>query len=125
MLERVHYQDGCLITGALRRTPSSGVLQELEWDSLSTRRQFHSMVLMYKLETKGSHVFNCSYAPPLTSVPYTDVQGQLSALCVTAVEPAASACSVSVSKQKHQSTRRRGPRYENILAARNRMNCTK
>ncbi|KAI8513724.1 hypothetical protein Bbelb_080480 [Branchiostoma belcheri] len=49
MLERVHYQAGCLITGALRRTPSSVVMQELEWDSLSTRRQFHSMVLMYKL----------------------------------------------------------------------------
>ncbi|KAI8521848.1 hypothetical protein Bbelb_016020 [Branchiostoma belcheri] len=32
------------------------------------------------------------YAPPLTSVPYTDVPGQLSALCVTAVESAASVC---------------------------------
>ena len=49
MLEHVHYQAGCLITGALRRTPSSIVMQELEWDNLSTRRHFHSMVLMYKL----------------------------------------------------------------------------
>ncbi|KAI8477999.1 hypothetical protein Bbelb_442640 [Branchiostoma belcheri] len=28
-----------------------------------------------------------------------------------------------LTQQKHQLTRRRGPRYENILAARNRMNC--
>ncbi|KAI8505686.1 hypothetical protein Bbelb_168750 [Branchiostoma belcheri] len=28
-----------------------------------------------------------------------------------------------LTQQKHQLTRRHGPRYENILAARNRMNC--
>ncbi|KAI8518205.1 hypothetical protein Bbelb_042220 [Branchiostoma belcheri] len=30
-----------------------------------------------------------------------------------------------LTQQKHQSTRRRGPRHENILAARNRMNSLK
>jgi len=49
MLERVHYQAACLVTGAARRTPSSVVMQELGWDSLATRRHSQSMVLMYKL----------------------------------------------------------------------------
>ncbi|KAI8497779.1 hypothetical protein Bbelb_244310 [Branchiostoma belcheri] len=48
-LDKVQYHAGCLTTGAMKGTPSTSLLRELEWDSLSTRRHYHSMVLMYKM----------------------------------------------------------------------------
>ncbi|KAI8513913.1 hypothetical protein Bbelb_082370 [Branchiostoma belcheri] len=49
MLEQVQYYAGCLVTGAMKGTPSSQLLQELEWDTLSTRRKCNSLVVMYRL----------------------------------------------------------------------------
>ncbi|KAI8483419.1 hypothetical protein Bbelb_388820 [Branchiostoma belcheri] len=156
MLERVHYQAGCLITGALRRTPSSVVMQELEWDSLSTRRQFHSMVLMYKLvnglvpphlqpltpTTRGdqrvtrvqlrnathlhlprcrTQTYKASFLPYASRLWNQLPQSVREARSITIFKNMCRAHLLT--QQKHQLTRRRGPRYENILAARNRMNC--
>ncbi|CAH1240954.1 Hypp6244 [Branchiostoma lanceolatum] len=49
MLEQVQYHAGCLVTGAMKGTPSPTLLQELEWDTLSTRRQYNSLGIMYKM----------------------------------------------------------------------------
>ncbi|XP_078685507.1 uncharacterized protein LOC144918523 [Branchiostoma floridae x Branchiostoma belcheri] len=49
-LDKVQYHAGCLtVTGAMKGTHSTSLLRELEWDNLSTRRHYHSMVLMYKM----------------------------------------------------------------------------
>ncbi|CAH1259224.1 TBC1D2B [Branchiostoma lanceolatum] len=157
ILERVQYQAGCLITGAPRRTPSSIVLQELEWDSLSTRRHFHSLILMYKL-VKGLVPPHLQPLTPVTRGERTHVQLRNSGhlhlpRCRTQIYkssfiPHASrlwnqlpqvvkeAPSLSTFKNsckahlltqpRHQARRRNGPRLDNILAARRRMDqCVK
>ncbi|KAI8493851.1 hypothetical protein Bbelb_281980 [Branchiostoma belcheri] len=48
-LERVQYHAGRLVTGAAVRTPYLEVLQKLGWDRLTTRRDYHRLVTMYKL----------------------------------------------------------------------------
>ncbi|CAH1257307.1 Hypp1814 [Branchiostoma lanceolatum] len=152
ILERVQYQAGCLITGAPRRTPSSIVLQELEWDSLSSRRHFHSLILMYKL-VKGLVPPHLQPLTPVTRGERTHVQLRNSGhlhlpRCRTQIYkssfiPHASrlwnqlpqvvkeAPSLSTFKNlckahlltqpRHQARRRNGPRLDNILAARRRM----
>ncbi|KAI8511854.1 hypothetical protein Bbelb_109540 [Branchiostoma belcheri] len=48
-LEQVQYHAGRLVSGAMARTPHGKLLEELEWDSLATRRDFNRLVIMYKL----------------------------------------------------------------------------
>ncbi|XP_078621296.1 uncharacterized protein LOC144887771 [Branchiostoma floridae x Branchiostoma japonicum] len=49
LLEQVQYQAGLLVTGAMKGTPKSNLLQELEWDTLATRRQLNSLTIMYNM----------------------------------------------------------------------------
>ncbi|KAI8517131.1 hypothetical protein Bbelb_057120 [Branchiostoma belcheri] len=48
-LEQVQYHAGRLVSGAMARTPHGKLLEELEWDSLATRRDFNRLLIMYKL----------------------------------------------------------------------------
>ncbi|KAI8486043.1 hypothetical protein Bbelb_361430 [Branchiostoma belcheri] len=46
MLKQVQYHAGCLVTGAMKGTPNFVLLQELEWDTLSSRQQYISLTVM-------------------------------------------------------------------------------
>ncbi|KAI8486717.1 hypothetical protein Bbelb_354650 [Branchiostoma belcheri] len=48
-LEQVQYHAGRLVSGAMARTPRVKLLEELEWDSLATRRDYNRLLLMYRL----------------------------------------------------------------------------
>ncbi|KAI8493835.1 hypothetical protein Bbelb_281820 [Branchiostoma belcheri] len=74
MLEQVQYHACCLVTGAMKGTPYSNLLQELEWDTLSSRRQYNSLTIMYRM-TKGlvpPHLQ--SLTPPTRGSQYTRIQ---------------------------------------------------
>ncbi|KAI8516342.1 hypothetical protein Bbelb_049230 [Branchiostoma belcheri] len=74
MLEQVQYHACCLITGAMKGTPYSNLLQELEWDTLSSRRQYNSLTIMYRM-TKGlvpPHLQ--SLTPPTRGSQFTRIQ---------------------------------------------------
>ncbi|KAI8483663.1 hypothetical protein Bbelb_386010 [Branchiostoma belcheri] len=47
--QQVQYHAGRLVSGAMARTPHGKLLEELEWDSLATRRYFNRLLIMYKL----------------------------------------------------------------------------
>ncbi|KAI8500958.1 hypothetical protein Bbelb_210530 [Branchiostoma belcheri] len=74
MLEQVQYHACCLVTGAMKGTPYSNLLQELEWDTLSSRRQYNSLTIMYRM-TKGlvpPHLQ--SLTPPTRGSQFTRIQ---------------------------------------------------
>ena len=50
-MERVQYHAGRLVSGAMARTPHDKLLEELEWDSLATRRDYNRLLTMQKLVT--------------------------------------------------------------------------
>ncbi|KAI8518865.1 hypothetical protein Bbelb_021220 [Branchiostoma belcheri] len=61
-------------TGAMKGTPYSNLLQELEWDTLSSRRQYNSLTIMYRM-TKGlvpPHLQ--SLTPPTRGSQFTRIQ---------------------------------------------------
>ena len=47
-LERIHYQAACYISGSIRGSNTSRVLENLNWNTLECRRKYHSGNYMFK-----------------------------------------------------------------------------
>ena len=51
ILERVQLEAARVVTGATRRCPTAKLYQEVGWETLSSRRELHRAVMMYKIDT--------------------------------------------------------------------------
>jgi hypothetical protein len=54
ILEHVQYEAAKLVTGAMKGTSKHRLMREVGWESMSTRRKIHKLILYYKI------VNNCS-----------------------------------------------------------------
>ena len=55
-LETLQNRAGRLVTGTLFRTPTEKLLTELGWETLTTRRRIHRLVLYHKLNSDEQHI---------------------------------------------------------------------
>jgi hypothetical protein len=49
LLEHVQYEAAKVVTGAVKGTIKSRVLEELAWEDMGTRRLIHKLVLFFKI----------------------------------------------------------------------------
>ena len=49
LLEHVQYEAAKVVTGAMKGTSKSRVLEELAWEDMGTRRLIHTLVLFFKI----------------------------------------------------------------------------
>ena len=54
-LERLHNRAGRLVTGALFRTPTQKLLEDLGWTTLKTRRDIHKLTTFHTLTNDSDH----------------------------------------------------------------------
>ena len=49
LLEHVQYEAAKIVTGAIKGTSKHRLMQEVGWESMSTRRKIHKLILYYKI----------------------------------------------------------------------------
>ena len=49
LIESIQYESARVITGAMKGTSRSRLLDELAWEDMKTRRSIHKLVLYYKI----------------------------------------------------------------------------
>jgi hypothetical protein len=57
ILERVQLEAARLVTGATRRCPTQKLYEEVGWELLALRRQFHRAIMMFKIVTAKAPVY--------------------------------------------------------------------
>ena len=62
-LESLQRQAALICTKAYQRTPHIFLLNELGWESLETRRKYHCLVIMYKIQNKLSPTYLSKLCP--------------------------------------------------------------
>ena len=71
-LEQIQRQAALICTNAYVRTPHILLLQELNWEQLSTRRKYHCLVLMFKIQKGLVPAYLSNMCPPTIeqAIPY-------------------------------------------------------
>ena len=67
LIERVQYECSLTVSGAVRGSSYSSLLQELGWEKLSDRRYIHSLVLFYKIVNGQARQYLTNLLPPAVS----------------------------------------------------------
>ena len=49
LIESIQYESARVVTGAMKSTSRSRLLEELSWEDMKTRRSMHKLVLYYKI----------------------------------------------------------------------------
>ena len=49
LLEHAHYEAAKIVTGAMKGTNKHGLMQELGWEDLKTRRAIYKLLLYFKI----------------------------------------------------------------------------
>ena len=49
LLDHVQYEVAKIVTGAIKGTSKHRLMQEVGWESMSTRRKIHRLILYYKI----------------------------------------------------------------------------
>lgn len=67
LIERLQYECSLTVSGAVRGSSYSSVIQELGWEKLSERRYVHSLLLFYKIANGQARRYLTDLLPPAVS----------------------------------------------------------
>ncbi len=65
LLESVQRRAGRIISGAILRTPTSVIYEELAWSPLETRRNIHKLILFYKMVNRQAPAYLVELVPSI------------------------------------------------------------